>query len=84
MSDKVVSSIPCKANWLVSFQLQSPVEFVSALGLQSETIVSRLSKQLGGRISRCVNSYENIGASGIHIDILKKGYRASLISKAPW
>ena len=57
---KTVSNIPCQADWLFSFLLQLAVEIVSASGLQPETILSRLFKQLGGRISCCVDIYEKI------------------------
>ena len=83
MSDKTVSSIPHQADWPVSFPLQSTVELVSAWGLHPETIVFRLLKQIGGRIAHNVYSYEKIGARGSHIDILKRGYKPSWISKAP-
>ena len=58
--DKAVSSTPRQADWQVSFLLQCAVKFVSALGLQPETIISRLSKQIGGRMSHFVDSNENI------------------------
>ena len=57
-----MSSIPRNYDWPVSFPLQSAVEFVSATGLQPETIVSRLSLKLGGRIAHCEDSYRTIGA----------------------
>ena len=39
--DTHVSNIPWDANWPVSFPLQPVVEFVSATGLQPDTIVTR-------------------------------------------
>ena len=41
--DNTVSSIPQSADWPVSFLLQCATEYVSAMGLHLETIVSRLS-----------------------------------------
>ena len=76
--DYTVASIPRSADWPVSFLLQSATEYVSAMGLHPETIVSRLSKKLGGRIAYSEDSYRTIGASENHIDIIRKGY------KPPW
>ena len=76
--DYTVASIPQSADWPVSFPLQSAMEYVSAMGLHPETIVSRLSKKLGGRIAYSEDSYRTIGASEKHIDIIRKGY------KPPW
>ena len=45
------SEIPSDAKWPVCFLLQSAVECVSAFCLQPETIVSRLSRKLGDRLS---------------------------------
>ena len=75
--DKIVSDIPCQADWPVSFTLQFTVEFMSASDLQPETIRSRLSMQLGGRISHCVDSYEKIDTDWSHIYILRRGYKPS-------
>ena len=83
MCDKTVSSIPRQANWPVSFPQQSIVELISAWGLLPETIVSRLSKQLGGRIAHSVDSYEKISTPWNHIEILNRGYKPSWIGKAP-
>ena len=47
--DHTVSQIPRSTDWPVSFPLQSAVEFVSATGLQPETIVSRLSQRQYGQ-----------------------------------
>ena len=44
------------------------------MGLNPETIVSRLSKKLGGRIVYSEDSYRTIGTSEKHIDIIRKGY----------
>ena len=83
LSDKTVLTIPCQADWPVSFPLQSTVELVSAWGLQPEIIVSRLSDQLGGRIAHNVDSYEKIDTQWNKINILLRGYKLSWISKAP-
>ena len=66
------------------FPLQSAVEFVSAMGLQLETIVSRLSLKLGGRLAHCEDSYREIGAQESCIDIIRNGYMPTWIKKAPW
>ena len=58
--DNTVSSIPWSADWPVSFPLQSAVEYVSATGLQPESIVSRLSLKLGGRLAHCEDSCRKI------------------------
>ena len=60
--DYTVSSIPRSTDWPVSFPLQSEVEYVSAMGFHLETIISRLSLKLGGRLSHCEDSYRTIGA----------------------
>ena len=73
--DNTVSSIPQGADWPVSFPLQSATEYMSAMGLHLETIVSRLSKKLGGRLAYSEDSYRTIGASEKHIDIIRKGYQ---------
>ena len=73
--DYTVSSIPRSADWPVNFLLQSATEYMSAIGLHPETIVSRLSKKLGGRLAYSEDSYRKIGASGGHIDIIRKGYK---------
>ena len=62
--DKTVSSIPCQADWPVSFPQQSPVELVSTWGLHPETIVSSLSKQLEHRIARVLISMRRLVLSG--------------------
>ena len=48
------------------------------MGLHLETIVSRLSKKLGGRNPYSEDSYRTIGASEKDIDIIRRGY------KPPW
>ena len=73
--DYAVSSIPRCTDWPVSFPLQSAVQFVSATGLQPETIVSRLSMKLGGRIAHCEDSYRKIGANEKHVNIIRNGYK---------
>ena len=45
------------------------------MGLQLETIVSRLSLKLGGRLAHSEDSYRKIGTSEGHIDIIRKGYK---------
>ena len=72
-----VTSIPWSANWPVSFQLKSAIEYESAMGLHPETIVSRLSKKLGGRLAYSKDSYRTIGTSEKYIDIIIKGYEPS-------
>ena len=57
---------------------------MSATGLQPETIVSRLSLKLGGRLAHCEDSYRKIGASEGHTDIIRKGYKPTWIKSAPW
>ena len=81
--DTTVSSIPHGADWPVSFPLQSTFEYVFAAGLQPETMVSRLSKKLGGRLAHCEDSYEKIGTDWGHIDIIRRGYKPTWIGKAP-
>ena len=49
--DYTVAPILRNADWPVIFLLQSSTDYVSAIGLHPETIVSRLSKKLGGRIA---------------------------------
>ena len=44
--DNTVSSIPWGADWPVGFPLQSATEYVSAMGVQLQTTVSRLSLKL--------------------------------------
>ena len=63
MSHKTVSTISNLVDWPVSFPLQSIVELVSAWGLQPETIVSRLSVQLGGKLAHNVDNNEKIVVS---------------------
>ena len=77
------SSIHQSADWLVSFPLQSAVEYVSATGLQLDTIVFRLSLKLGGRLAHCEDGYRKIGISEGNIDIIKKGYQLTWIKSAP-
>ena len=82
--DLPVSQIPRNSDWPVSFPLQSAVEFVSASGLRPETIVSRLSWKLGGRLAHCIDSYRTIGAQRIHLDMLRNGYAPPWLKRAPW
>ena len=81
--DYTISSIPWGANWQVNFSLQSATEYVSAMGLHPEAIVSRLSKKLGGRLAHSEDSYRIIGASEKHIDIIRKGYKPTWDIYAP-
>ena len=81
--DYTVSSIPQGVDWPVNFPLQSATEYVSAMGLHPETIVSRLSKKLGGRLAYSEDSYRTIGTSEKHIDIIRKGYKPSWDKHAP-
>ena len=59
------------------------MEYVSAMGLHLETIVSRLSKKLGGRLAYSEDSYRTIGTSEKHIDIIRNGYKPSWNEHAP-
>ena len=63
--------------------LQSAKEYMSPMGLRPKTIVSRLSKKLGGRLAYSEDSYRKIGASEGHIDIIRKGYKPSWDKHAP-
>ena len=45
--DRIISSMPCHVDRPDGLHLQSVVEFVSAAGLQRETIVYKLFKKLG-------------------------------------
>ena len=78
-----VSSIPQSADWPVSFPLQSAVEYVSATGLQPETIVSRLLLKLGGRLAHCEDSYRKICTSEGHLDIIRNRYNPTWIKSVP-
>ena len=81
--DKMISSIPCQAHWLVSFPFKFATQLVSARSLHPERIVSRLSKQLGGRIAQSLESSETIGAQWGYIKIFKRGYKPTWIIKVP-
>ena len=81
--DCTLASIPWSSDWPVSFLSQSATEYVSAMGLHPETIVSRLSKKLGGRIAYSEDSYRTIGTSEKHIDIIRKGYKPTWDKYAP-
>ena len=65
------------------FSLQSTIELVCAWGLQSETILSKLSKQLRGIIPHPINCHERIGPNCSHVNLLKRDYKPSWISKTP-
>ena len=56
---------------------------MSAIGLHPGTIVSRLSKKLGGRLAYSEESYRTIGTSEGHIDIIRKGYKPTWDKCAP-
>ena len=56
---------------------------MSATGLQPETIVSRLSLKLGGRLDHCEEGFRKIGASEGRIDIIKNGYKPTWIKSVP-
>ena len=71
--DNTVASIPRSLDWPVSFPSQSATEYVSALGLNPETIVSILSNKLGGRIAYLEDSYRKIGSDEKHINIIRNG-----------
>ena len=60
------------------------MEYVSAIDLHLETIVSRLFKKLGGRLAYSEDSYRTIGTSEKHIDIIRKGYKPTWDKYAPW
>ena len=49
--DSTLASIPQSTDWPVSFPLLAAMEYVSAKALSPETIVSKLSKKLGGRLA---------------------------------
>ena len=53
------------------------------MGLQPETIVSRLSLKLGGRLAHCEDCYRKIGTSEGRIDIIRNGYKPTCIKSAP-
>ena len=81
--DDTVSYIPRSADRPVNFPLQSTMEYVSAMGLHPETLVSRLSKKIGGIIAYSEDSYRTIGTSEKHIDIIRKGYKPPWDKRAP-
>ena len=53
------------------------------MGLQPETIVSRLSLKLGGRLAHCEDIYRKIGASEGHTYVIRKCYKPTWIKSAP-
>ncbi len=59
------------------------MEYVSALGLNPETIVSRLSKKLGGTLANSKDSYRTIGTSEKHIAIIKNSNKPSWKEHTP-
>ena len=54
---------------------------MSSRSLQSETIVSRLSLKLGGRLAHCEDCYRKIGTSEGHINIIRIGYKPTRIKQ---
>ena len=54
------------------------------MGLHPETIDSRLSKKLGGRLAYSEDSYRTIGTSERHINVIRKGYKPTWDKYAPW
>ena len=74
--DNTVSSISQSAFLPVSFPLQSAVENVSAIGLQPETIVSRLLLKLGGRLAHSEDSYWKIGT--VRVALILSGMATNL------
>ena len=66
------------------FPVKSATEYVSAMGLHPETIVSRLSKKLGGRLAYSEDSHRTIGTSERHINVIRKGYKPTWDKYAPW
>ena len=59
------------------------MEYVSATGLQPDTIVTRLKEQLGGRLAHNADSYEKIGANRWSLGVIRKGYRPTWKKRAP-
>ena len=80
--DYTVSSIPKSTDWLVSFLLQSAVEYVSATSIQLEAIVSRFDLKLADWLTVKTVTIK-IGAREGHIDIIRKGYKPIWIRSAP-
>ena len=79
-----VSFIPQSTEWLFSVPLQSAIEYVSAMNLHPDTIVSMLKLKLGVKLAHCEDSYREIGAQESCIDIIRNGYMPTWIKKAPW
>ena len=78
-----VSSIPQGADWPVNILLQSATEYLSAIGLHLETIISRLYKKLGDRLAYSEDIYMTIGTNENHINIIRNGYKPSWDRHAP-
>ena len=53
------------------------------MDLHLETIVSRLSKKLGGRLAYSEDSNRTIGTSERHINVIRKGYKPTWDKYAP-
>ena len=81
--DSTIASIPWSTDWPVSFPLLAAMEYVSTKGLSPETIVSTLSKKLGGRLAYSQDSYRVIGTSEKHVAIIRKGYKPTWDKLAP-
>ena len=81
--DSTVASIPWSTDWPISFPLLAAMEYMSAKGLSPETIVSKLSKKLGGRLAYSKDSYRVIGTNEKHVDIIRRGYKPTWDKLAP-
>ena len=62
--------------------LEGP-QLLPQLTLHLETIVSRVSKKLDGKLAYSGDSYRTIGTSEGHIDIIRKGYKPTWDKHAP-
>ena len=82
--DYTVASIPQSTDWLVTFPLLAAMEYLSAKGPNPDSIVSTLSKILGGRLAYFKDSYRVIGIDEKHVDIIRKGYKLTWDKLAPW
>ena len=65
------------------FPLKSAIEIVTNWGFNPETIVSRLLKPLGGRLSHNVDSLGILGASEWVRKRAALGYRPTFLKKPP-
>ena len=55
----------------------------SITGLKPETIVSRLSESLGGRLAHNEDRYVKIGTGEVHLVIIRQGYKPTWTREAP-